>query len=110
MTRNKRIVLAAAVAAVTTLTSLSANAFFGPFNFMRGWGGGYGGWGGPWGWGGYPYSGWGYPGWGGWGHPGWGGWGHPGWGGWGYPYGWGVPALTYPAVAAPPAPAASSDK
>lgn len=112
MTRNKRLVLAAAVAAATTLTSFSANAFWGPFNFMRGWGGG------PWGWGGYPYyGGWGYPyygGWGnpyygGWGYPGWGGWGHPGWGGWGYP-GWGVPALTYPVVAAPAAPAAGSDK
>jgi len=116
MTKNKRFVLAAAVAGATALTSLSAEAFFGPFSFMRGWGGG-----GPWGWGGYPYyGGWGYPYYGGWGYPYYGGWGYPygGWGypyygGWGYPYLGGVPYLTYPALAAPAAPAApasSSEK
>ena len=108
MSITKRLLLAAAVAASTALTSLSADAFFGPFNFMRGWGGG------PWGWGGYPYfGGWGYPGYG-WGYPGYGGWGYPGYGGWGYPgYGWGYPAYALPTVAAPAAvtaPAASADK
>jgi len=114
MTKNKRFMLAAAVAAATTLTSLSADAFFGPFNFMRGWGGGgpWGWGGGPWGWGGYPYyGGWGYP-YGGWGYP-YGGWGYP-YGGWGYPYGgWGLPYLGYPAIAAPAvvtAPASSAEK
>ncbi len=112
MTRNKRFVLAAAVAGATALTSLSAEAFFGPFNFMRsGWGGGgpWGWGGGPWGWGGYG----GYPYYGGWGYPYYGGWGYP-YGGWGgYPSWGGVPYLGYPAMAAPAAPAApasSSDK
>jgi hypothetical protein len=105
--------LAAAVAAAAALTSVSAQAFWGPFNFMRGWGGG------PWGWGGYPYyGGWGYPYYGGWGYP-YGGWGYPygGWGypygGWGYPYALGVPYLTYPTVTAPAAvtaPASKSEK
>jgi hypothetical protein len=100
---NKRLVLAAAVAGSTALTSFSADAFFGPFNFMRGWGGG------PWGWGGYPYWG-GY----GWGYPYY-GWGYPYYGGWGYPhYGaWGYPLYTLPTVAAPAAataPAESADK
>jgi hypothetical protein len=119
MTRNKRFVLAVAVAGATALTSISAEAFFGPFNFMRGWGGGGGpwGWGGPWGgygWGGYPYYG-GYGGWGGYGGYGgypYGGWGYP-YGGWGgSPYWGGVPYMGYPAVAAPApaAPASSSDK
>jgi hypothetical protein len=105
MTNNKRLLLAVAVAGATALTSLSAQAFWGPFNFMRGWGGG------PWGWGGYPYYGYGYPYYGGWGYPYHGGWGHPGWGGWGYP-GWGAPYLTYPvaAPAAPAAPASGADK
>jgi hypothetical protein len=115
MTKNRRFVLAAAVAATTALTSLSADAFFGPFNFMRGWGGGPWGWGGgPWGWGGYPYyGGWGYPYYGGWGYPYYGGWGYPYYGGWGgYPYGLGVPYLTYPTVAVPTvtAPASKSEK
>jgi len=110
MNRNKRFVLAAAVAGATALTSLSAEAFFGPFNFMRSWGGG-----GPWGgYGWYPYyGGWGYPYGGGWGYPYGGGWGYPYGGGWGYPYGgwgyplWGVnPYLGYPSVAAPAAPTA----
>jgi hypothetical protein len=98
--------LAATVAGITALTSLSAAAFWGPFNFMRGWGGGPWGWGGgPWGWGGYPYyGGWGYPYY---------GWGYP-YGGWGYPhYGWGAPYLGYPALAAPAvvaAPASTSEK
>lgn len=110
MTRNKRFVLAAAIAGATALTSFPAEAFFGPFNFMRGWGGG-----GPWGWGGYGYpyyGGWGYPYYGGWGYPYYGGWGYP-YGGFGYPYWGGVPYLGYPAVvtpAAPAAPASSSDK
>jgi len=119
MTRNKRLVLAAAIAGTTALTSLSAEAFFGPFNFMRGWGGGspWGWGGGPWGWGGYPYyGGWGYP-YGGWGYP-YGGWGYPygGWGypygGWGYPYGGGIPYLGYPALVAPTVatPASSAEK
>lgn len=109
MTKNKRFVLAAVVAGATALTSLSAEAFFGPFNFMRGWGGGGPwGWGGPWGgYGGYPYyGGWGYPYYGGgWGYPYYGGgWGYPGWGG--------IPYYGYPAVVAPApaAPASSSDK
>lgn len=103
MTKNKRLLVAAAVAGVTALTSLSAEAFWGPFGFMRSWGGG------PWGWGGYPY-------WGGWGYPYY-GWGYPyyGWGypyyGWGYPYGWGAPYLAAPVAAAPAsAPASSSEK
>jgi hypothetical protein len=108
MNRNKRLVLAAAVAGATALTSISAEAFFGPFNFMRGWGGG-----GPWGWGG-PWGGygWGYPYYGGWGYPYYGGWGgYPYYGGWGgYPLWGGAPYLTYPTVAAPAAPASSSDK
>ncbi|WP_089724353.1 hypothetical protein [Candidatus Thiosymbion oneisti] len=121
MIRNKRLVLAAAVAGTTALTTFSAEAFFGPFNAMRGWGGS------PWGWD-YPYYGWGHPYYGGWGHPYYGGWGHPYYGGWGYPRygGWGypyygawghpywggIPYLGYPAVTAPaPAtPASSSDK
>jgi hypothetical protein len=78
------LLLAAAIAGSTVLASFSANAFFGPFNPFRGWGGG------PWGWGGYP--GLGYPGWGGFGYPGWGG--YPAWGA--YPY------------AAPAAPATKS--
>jgi hypothetical protein len=107
MIKNKRLLLAVAVAAGTGLTSLSANAFFGPFNFMRGWGGGPWGWGGgPWGWG-YPGYGWGYPGYG-WGYPGY-GWGYPGYG-WGYPYAVGVPYLTYPALTAPSAPKAPESK
>jgi hypothetical protein len=101
MMTNKHLVLAAAVAATTALTSFSADAFWGPFGFMRGWGGG------PWGWGGYPYYGWGYPYYGGWGYPYYGGWGYPYHGGWGYP-GWGLPLVAAPAPAA--APAASSDK
>jgi len=107
MTRHKRFILAAAIAGATALTSLSAEAFFGPFNFMRGWGGGPWGWGGP--WGGYGY-GW-YPHYGGWGYPYYGGWGHP-YGGWGYPHWGSVPYLGYSAVAAPTpaAPASSSDK
>lgn len=101
MTRNKRFVLAAAIAGTMALTSLSAEAFFGPFGFMRGWGGG-----GPWGWGGYPYYG-------GWGYPYYGGWGYPYYGGWGYPHWGGIPYLGYPALvapAAPAAPASSSEK
>jgi hypothetical protein len=117
MRKSSRLLLAAAVAGATMFTSLSADAFWGPFSFMRwgGWGDGWG-WGGPWGgWGG-PWSGygWGYPGYG-WGYPGY-GWGgaYPGYGygGWGSPYGygWGVP-YAYPAVvAAPAAPATSSAK
>jgi hypothetical protein len=103
MTKPNRTVLAAAVTAAMALTSLSADAFFGPFNFMRGWGGG-----GPWGWGGYPYYGWGgypYYGWGGYPYGGWGGYPYGGWGG--YPY------LSYPVIAAPAvvtAPAASAEK
>jgi hypothetical protein len=103
MSINKRFVLAAAVAASAALTSFSADAFFGPFNFMRGWGGG------PWGWGGYPYwggYGWGYPYYGGWGYPYYGGWGYPGWGGWGYPHA--IPTVAAPAAVA--APATSADK
>lgn len=119
MNRNKRFMLAAAIAGATALTSVPAEAFFGPFNFMRGWGGG-----GPWGWGGYGYpyyggygyggygyGGYGYPYHGGWGYPRYGGWGNR-YGGWGYPHWGGVPHLGYPAVVAPvpAAPAASSDK
>jgi hypothetical protein len=95
MLRNKRVLLAATVAGATMLTSLSAEAFFGPMNWMRGggWGPGWGGWGGPW-------SGWGYPYYGGWGYPYYGGWGYPYYGGWGYPY-WGAPAVAAPVVTQP---------
>ena len=86
---NRRFLIAAAVAGSTALTSLSAEAFFGPFSWMRSgmWGPGWGGWGGPW-------SGWGYPYYGyGWGYP---------YSGWGYPYyGLGYPHWGYPALAAP---------
>jgi len=114
MNKSSRLLLAAVVAGAAMLTSVSANAFWGPFSFMRwgGWDDGWG-WGGPWyGWG-YPGYGWGYPGYG-WGYP-WYGWGYPGygWGGWGYPYayGWAYP-YAYPAVVAttPTAPASSSAK
>jgi len=113
MSKSRRLLLAAAVVGATMLTSLSAEAFWGPFSFMRwgGWGDGWG-WGGPWsgyGWG-YPGYGWGYPGYG-YGYPGY-GYGYP-YGGWGapYAYGWGVP-YAYPTVvaAAPAAPATSSAK
>ena len=110
MTTNKHLVLAAAVAATTALTSFSADAFWGPLGFMRSWGGGgpWGWGGGPWGWGGYPYyGGWGYPYYGGWGYPYYGGWGYPYHGGWGYP-GWGLPVVAAPAAVT--APAASADK
>ena len=95
MLRNKRLLLAAAVAGATMLTSLSAEAFFGPMNWMRGggWGPGWGGWGGPW-------SGWGYPYYGGWGYPYYGGWGYPYYGGWGHPY-WGAPVVAAPVVTQP---------
>ncbi len=111
MHKSSRLLLAAVVAGATMLTSLSAQAFWGPFSFMN-----WGGWGGPWsgyGWG-YPGYGWGYPGYGyGYGYPGYGyGYGYP-YGGWGapYAYGWGVP-YAYPTTvaAAPAAPATSSAK
>jgi len=97
ITRNKRLVLAAAIACTTALTTFSAKAFFGPFNVMRGWSGS------PWGWD-YPYYGWG--------HPYYRGWDYPYYGAWGYPYWGGIPYLGYPPVTAPaPAtPASSSDK
>lgn len=97
MLKNKPLLLAAAVACVTALTSLSAQAFWGPFNMFRGWGGD------PW-YGGYPYYG--YPWYGGYpyyGYPYYGGWGYPHYGGWGYPYGWAVPHLAYPVAPAPAA-------
>ena len=112
MRKSGRLLLAATVVGATVLTSLPANAFWGPFSFMN-WGNNWGGWDYPgYGWGGYPGYGWGYPGYGyGWGgYPGygygWGGYGYP-YGGWGSPYGygWGAP-YAYPAVAAPAAPAA----
>ena len=72
---SKQMVVAGLVAGSTLLAPLSAEAFFGPFSWMR-----HGGWGG---WNDYYYyPGWGYP-YGGWGYP---GWGYPGWGGYGYPY------------------------
>jgi len=99
MLRNKPLLLAAALTIVTALASFSAQAFWGPFNVFRGWGGGP--------WGGYPYYGYpyyGYPYYG-YGAPYWpryGGWGYPYHGGWGYPYGygWGAPYLTYPTAPA----------
>jgi len=113
MTWNKRLVLAAALAGTTALTSLSASAFFSPFNLTRGWGGS------PWGWDRYGwnpyYGGWGHPYYGAWGHPYYGAWGYP-YGGWGYPYygyrAWGYPYSGYPAFVptVPAAPASSSDK
>ncbi len=109
MSINRRLLLAAAIAGSSVMASFSADAFFGPFNSMRNWGGG-----GPWGWndpwyGGYPY----YGGWGspyGWGNPYYGGWGSPYYGGWGSPYGWGYPGYGYPAwgTVAPAAPAAKT--
>ncbi|HSQ08696.1 MAG TPA: sulfur globule protein CV3, partial [Chromatiaceae bacterium] len=84
MRKSGRLLLAATVVGATLLMSLPANAFWGPFSFMR-----WGGWDGWEGWG--PGSGWGYPGYG-WGYPGygygWGGYGYP-YGGWGSPYGYG---------------------
>jgi len=98
MLKMKRLLIATAVAASTLMASFSADAFFGPFNWMRsgGWGGGPWGWGGgPWGWGGYPYYGWGYP-YSGWGYP------YGGWGGYPYyGYGWGSPWLGTPWLTAP---------
>ncbi len=95
MTTSKRVLLAALVAGIAGLGSMSANAFWGwgPFGvFPGGWGGP--GWGSPWGWGGAPWYG-GYPYHGGWGAP----YGY----GYGHPFGWGVPAYGYPAVVAPSA-------
>ncbi len=85
MKRSKRFLVVASVAGAMALTSLSAEAFFGPFGWMRsgGWGGPWGGWGGPW----YGY---GYPYYGGWGYPYYGGWGYPYYG-LGHPYGLGYP-------------------
>jgi hypothetical protein len=108
MKHSGRLLLAAVVAGSAMLTSLSAEAFWGPFSFMR-WGGWGDGWGYPgYGWGGYPGYGWGgYPGYGWGGYPAYGyGYGYP-YGGWGSPYGygWGAP-YAYPTVAAPAAPAA----
>jgi hypothetical protein len=112
MTKAKRLLLAAAVAGLTALGSLPANAFFGwggPFSwFPGGWGGSpwYGG-GYPWYGGGYPWYGGGYPWYGG-GYPWYGG-GYPWYGSYGYPYGysypyaWGAPAYVAPSVAAPAA-------
>lgn len=102
MLKSKPLLLAAAVAIITAFTSLSAQAFWGPFNMLRGWGGG------PWYGGYYPYYGYpyyGYPYYGGWG-------GYPYYGGWGYPHGWGAPAWGYPVVAAPvvTTPTTSSEK
>ena len=111
MSINRRLLLAAAIAGSSVVASFSANAFFGPFNSMRNWGGG-----GPWGWdepwygGGYPYGG--CPYYGGWNNPYYGGWGNPYYGGWGNPYGggWGYPGYGYPGWGAvpPAAPAAKA--
>ena len=60
MRKSGRLLLAATVVGATMLTSLPANAFWGPFSFMR-WGG-WDDWGPGYGWGGYPGYGWGYPG------------------------------------------------
>lgn len=106
MFKNRPLRLAAALALATALTSLSVQAFWGPFNMFRGWGGD------PW-YGGYPYYG--YPWYGGYpyyGHPWYGGYPYQGgWGGYPYGYGWGAPYPVYPAVAAPVTrvPATSSD-
>lgn len=93
----KRLLLAATVAGVSMLGSLSAQAFWGPFNSVF-----PGGWGGPWGgspWYGYPYGA--YPYYGGYPYG-----GYPVFGGYpygapAYPYagGWGVPAYGWPAQA-----------
>lgn len=101
MTTTKRLALAAAVAAVTALGSMSANAFWGwgPFGMFPG------GWGGPWNspwYGGYPYGG----------HP-YGLYGAPySWGApyaWGAPlYGYGYPAYAYPAFTYPTTASSSS--
>ena len=82
MSKSSRLLLAAAVVGATMLTSLSAEAFWGPFSFMR-----WGGWGDGWG---YPGYGWGYPGYG-WGYPGY-GWGYPSYG---YGYGYGAYGYGY---------------
>lgn len=103
MLKSKPLLLAAAVAIAAALMSASAQAFWGPFNVFRGWGGG------PW-YGGYPYYGYPYYGYGAPYWPYYGGWGgYPYHGGWGYPYayGWGAPYVapypvaTTPAVTAP---------
>ncbi len=92
MTTTKRLVLAAAVAAISAFGSMAANAFWGsgPFGMFPG------GWGGPWNspwygpYGGYPYGGYGYP---------YGLYGAPY--GLGAPYAWGAPLYGYPAYAYP---------
>jgi hypothetical protein len=108
MTKATRMILAAAVAGLSALGSLPANAFWGgwnPFNWFSD------GWDGPWHGGGYPWYG-GYPGYGGgypWygGYPGYGGvypWygGYPygvaayPYGGYAYPYAWAAPAYAVP--------------
>lgn len=88
---NKLVLSAAAIA--VALTTLPANAFWGP------WGNG------PW-WGGYPYYGHGYPYYG-YGYP-YGGWGYPGgWGGYPFGLGYGYPIFgAYPYAIAPVAPLA----
>ena len=106
MINKNRLLLAAALAGATALTSFSAQAFWGPFNPWNWTGPGYGGWGGP--WNGYGYPGyWGRPyGWGGYpgawgGYPGY-GYGYPAYGyGYGYPLAYGAPAYSYPSVTAP---------
>jgi hypothetical protein len=92
------------LAVFMTLTTTTANAWWG------GWGDRYYG---PWGggpWHGYPYGGYGYP-YGGYGYP-YGGYGYP-YGGYGYPYGgygnpyggwWGHPTVAAPVVVQPQAP------
>ncbi|AHF02846.1 sulfur globule protein CV3 [Marichromatium purpuratum 984] len=89
MTRMKRLMLAAAVAGVSALGSMSANAFWGwsPFGmFPGGWGGP---WGGPW-YGGAPYYGYHHPyGYGAYPY-------HVPHGAWGVPYGWGAPVYGQP--------------
>ena len=108
MRKSGRLLLAATVVGATMLTSLPANAFWGPFSFMR-WGG-WDDWGPGYGWGGYPGYGWGgYPGYGWGGYPGYGWGGYPAYG-YGYPgYAWASPLAPVP-QAAPRAPASSGAK
>jgi hypothetical protein len=117
MTRAKRLLLGAAVAGLSALGSLPANAFWGgwnPFNWFDD------GWGSPWGWGGYPWYGGGYPWYGGYPYGGYGypyggypppyggyaypygGYGYP-YGGYAYPYAWVAPAYAVPGTPAPSA-------
>jgi hypothetical protein len=99
MKTTLKFAVIAAVAGSALFTTLSAQAFWGPFDWFDD---DY--YDGPWG---YPGYGYGYPGYG-YGYPGY-GYGYPGYGypayGYGYPgYGYGYPYAPAPAAPAAPAP------